>query len=128
MLGTQAKGDKPVAPAKAAAPAKGAAPVKAAAPAKAAAVPAKKGAAAKKITFHQQHAHLFASAKRDYRIGRDIPPTRNLTRFVKWPRYVRLQRQRAILKRRLKVPPSINHFTKTLDQNQGNLGKHGRVG
>jgi len=113
-----AKGDKLVAPAKAAAPAKGAAPVKAAAPAKAAAVPAKKGAAAKKITFHQQHAHLFASAKRDYRIGRDIPPTRNLTRFVKWPRYVRLQRQRAILKRRLKVPPSINHFTKTLDQNQ----------
>jgi large subunit ribosomal protein L7Ae len=44
---------------------------------------------------------------------------RNLTRFVKWPRYVRLQRQRAILKKRLKVPPTINHFTKTLDANQG---------
>jgi len=37
---------------------------------------------------------------------------------VKWPRYVRLQRQRAILKKRLKVPPSINQFAKGLDKNQ----------
>jgi len=36
---------------------------------------------------------------------------------VKWPRYVRLQRQRAILKKRLKVPPAINQFTKHLDKN-----------
>ncbi len=114
----QAKGDKPVAAApKAAAP-------KAAAP-KAAAAPAKKPAGGKKevkVSFHEKHAHLFASAKRDYRIGRDIPPERNLTRFVKWPRHVRLQRQRSILKRRLKVPPTINHFTKTLDANQGAHG------
>jgi large subunit ribosomal protein L7Ae len=31
---------------------------------------------------------------------------------------VRLQRQRSILKKRLKVPPAINHFTNTLDKNQ----------
>lgn len=30
---------------------------------------------------------------------------------------MRLQRQKAILKQRLKVPPSINQFTKTLDKN-----------
>lgn len=102
----QAKGDKP-------------APV-AAAP-KGQAAPAKKASGKKevKLTFNQQHAHLFHSEKRDYRVGRDLPPVRNLTRFVKWPRYVRLQRQRAILKKRLKVPPTINHFTKTLDANQG---------
>jgi len=59
---------------------------------------------------------------RDFRIGRDLPPKRDLTRFVRWPRYVRLQRQRAILKKRLKVPPALNQFTRTLDKNQaGNL-------
>ncbi|KAK2106294.1 60S ribosomal protein L7A [Saguinus oedipus] len=42
-------------------------------------------------------------------------PKRDLTRFVKWPRYIRLQRQRAILYKRLKVPPAINQFTQTLD-------------
>lgn len=33
------------------------------------------------------------------------------------PEYVRLQRQRSILKLRLKVPPAINQFSKTLDKN-----------
>lgn len=46
-----------------------------------------------------------------------MPTKRDLTRYVKWPEYVRLQRQRSILKRRLKVPPSINQFTRTLDKN-----------
>merc|ERR1719453_2681557 len=56
---------------------------------------------------------------RDFRIGRDILPSkRNLSRYVKWPRYVRIQRQRAIIKKRIKVPPSINQFSKTLDKNQ----------
>jgi large subunit ribosomal protein L7Ae len=40
-----------------------------------------------------------------------------MTRFVKWPKYVRLQRQRRILYARLKTPPSINQFTRTLDKN-----------
>jgi len=67
--------------------------------------------------FVSQHPHLFAKDARDFRIGRDIQPKRDLSRFVKWPRYVRLQRQRAILKKRLKVPPAINQFTQTLDKN-----------
>jgi len=33
------------------------------------------------------------------------------------PEYVRLQRQKSILKQRLKVPPAINQFSKTLDKN-----------
>ncbi|KAI3878235.1 hypothetical protein MKX03_005064 [Papaver bracteatum] len=31
--------------------------------------------------------------------------------------YIRIQRQRRILKQRLKVPPALNQFTKTLDKN-----------
>lgn len=38
-------------------------------------------------------------------------------RFVKWPEYVRLQRQRVILQQRLKVPPAIAQFSNTLDKN-----------
>jgi large subunit ribosomal protein L7Ae len=40
-----------------------------------------------------------------------------LTRFVKWPEYVRLQRQKVILQQRLKVPPAIAQFGNTLDKN-----------
>jgi len=40
-----------------------------------------------------------------------------VTRFVKWPKYIRLQRQRRILYDRLKTPPSINQFSRTLDKN-----------
>lgn len=54
---------------------------------------------------------------RNYGIGQDLPPARDLTRFVRWPKYVRLQRQRQILYQRLKVPPAINQFTYTLDKN-----------
>jgi len=71
-----------------------------------------------KATFHDSHAHLFNSNKRHFGIGQAIPPKKDLTRFVKWPKYVRLQRQRSILKKRLKVPPAINQFSKTIDKNQ----------
>jgi large subunit ribosomal protein L7Ae len=68
--------------------------------------------------WKSQHAHLFAKTPKDYRIGRDIQPKRDVSRFVKWPRYVRIQRQRAILSRRLKVPPAIHQFSRTVDKNQ----------
>jgi large subunit ribosomal protein L7Ae len=67
-------------------------------------------------TFHEQHSHLFVSRPRQFRIGGDIQPTRDLGRYVKWPRYIRVQRQRAILKQRLKAPPAVNHFTNTLEK------------
>ena len=50
-------------------------------------------------------------------MGNDIQPKRNLSRYIKWPKYVRLQRQKSILKKRLKVPPAINQFSKVLDKN-----------
>ena len=37
--------------------------------------------------------------------------------MVKWPEYVRLQRQKKILNMRLKVPPAIAQFQQVLDKN-----------
>merc|ERR1719486_1889627 len=59
---------------------------------------------------------LFQPKKRTFSIGGDIPGKRDLGRFVKWPKYVRLQRQHRVLYKRLKVPPAINQFTQTMDK------------
>lgn len=91
---------------------------KAVAKAPAAAKTATSSKASSSKTFHSQHSHLFSKSPRNFGIGRAIPPKRDLTRFVKWPKYIRLQRQRAILKKRLKVPPAINQFTRALEKNQ----------
>ncbi len=42
-------------------------------------------------------------AKRNFNIGNDIQPSRDLTRYVRWPRYVNLQRKKQVLLKRLKV-------------------------
>ncbi|KAH7479210.1 60S ribosomal protein L7a-2 [Phytophthora ramorum] len=60
---------------------------------------------------------LFVSTPKNFRKGGDIQPKRDLSRFVRWPRYVRLQRQRKILYQRLKVPPSVNQFSNTVEKN-----------
>ncbi|XP_073981378.1 ribosomal protein L7A [Rhodnius prolixus] len=59
---------------------------------------------------------LFEKRPRNFGIGQDIQPARDLSRFVRWPKYVRIQRQKAVLQKRLKVPPSINQFSQTLDK------------
>merc|ERR1719393_375044 len=62
---------------------------------------------------------LFPSTPRSFSVGGAVRPQgRDLSRFVKWPKYVRIQRQRAVLYQRLTVPPSINQFTKTLGKNE----------
>lgn len=61
---------------------------------------------------------LFKKCPRNFRIGGDIQPQRDLTRFVKWPKYIRIQRQKRILMQRLKVPPSIAQFANTVDKSQ----------
>jgi len=55
---------------------------------------------------------------KNIRDGGDVQQKRDLTRFVRWPKYIILQRQKRILLQRLKVPPALNQFTKTLDKNQ----------
>jgi len=59
---------------------------------------------------------LFEKRAKNFGIGQDIQPSRDLSRFVKWPKYIRLQRQKVVLQSRLKVPPAINQFHSTLDR------------
>lgn len=59
---------------------------------------------------------LFEKRPRAFGIGGALPFKRDVHRFVKWPKYVQLQRQRRVLRMRLKVPPALNQFTKTVDK------------
>ncbi|KAK4774435.1 hypothetical protein SAY86_009370 [Trapa natans] len=60
---------------------------------------------------------LFEKRPKQFGIGGALPPKRDLTRFVKFPKNVQIQRKKRILRQRLKVPPALNQFTKTLDKN-----------
>lgn len=79
---------------------------------KTAAVPAYNAAKSNKKVANP----LIEKRPKNFSIGGDIQPKRDLRRFVKWPKYVRLQRQKKTLFQRLKVPPSVNQFTQTLDK------------
>merc|ERR1711957_628094 len=74
------------------------------------------GAAKKKKTAKRNP--LFEKTPRNFRLGGDVQPKRNLTRFVKWPKYIKLQRMKRVMLMRLKVPPSINQFNCAIDRNQ----------
>lgn len=81
-----------------------------------------KAPAAPNANWKDAHSHLFPSKPRNFSIGRDIRPAgRDLSRFVKWPRYIRFQRQKAILLKRLTIPPALNMFTKTIEKNQASV-------
>merc|ERR1719231_968209 len=72
------------------------------------------GKKAQKVAKHP----LIEKAPRSFRIGGDIQPKVDLARFVRWPKYIQLQRQKRILLQRLKVPPSIAQFSNAIDKNQ----------
>ncbi|CAD5234568.1 unnamed protein product [Bursaphelenchus xylophilus] len=65
----------------------------------------------------EEKTSLFEKRTRSFGIGQDIQHKRDLTRFVKWPKYIRLQRQKAVLQKRLKIPPPINQFRLALEKN-----------
>jgi large subunit ribosomal protein L7Ae len=69
------------------------------------------------IPLMQAQNPLIEKRPRNFGIGQDIQPHRNVSRMVRWPQYVRLQRQKKILNLRLKVPPSIAQFQHVLDRN-----------
>merc|ERR1712078_383039 len=75
-----------------------------------------KGGAAPKIDFPRS---AVVAKKRTFGIGGDVlPQNRDLTRFVRWPKYVRLQRSKMTLLKRIKIPPAINQFSNTFDKRQ----------
>lgn len=63
---------------------------------------------------------IFEKKKRSNIIGVGVRPKKDLSKYVKWPRYIRIQRKKKILLQRLKVPPSINQFNHTLPKSQVN--------
>jgi len=72
--------------------------------------------AVKKQIIKKKVNPLFEKRPRNFGIGQDIQPKRDLSHFVRWPKYIRLQRQKAVLMKRLKVPPPINQFTQVVDK------------
>ncbi|KAI8475227.1 MAG: 50S ribosomal protein L30e-like protein [Monoraphidium minutum] len=72
-----------------------------------------------KKTVKKETNPLYEKRPKNYGLGGAPPPTQDLHRFVKWPKYVRLQRQRRVLSMRLKVPPALNRFvTRHVDKSQ----------
>ena len=59
---------------------------------------------------------LFESRPKNFSVGQDLQPKRDLSRFVRWPAYIKRQRQKRILLKRLRVPPAINQFNHTVDR------------
>ena len=59
---------------------------------------------------------LTGLVERNNRLGNFIRPRIVKSRFVKWPRYVQIQRKKRILLRRLKMPPALAQFYDTLDK------------
>ena len=76
---------------------------------------AKRDTKKKVVKQEKKHSNLFENTKKIFKIGAHVQPKRDLTRFVKWPQYIQLQRQKRILFKRLKVPGIINQFTNTLE-------------
>merc|ERR1712100_473513 len=60
---------------------------------------------------------LFQRTPKNFGVGNNVQPKKDVSRMVKMPKNVRLQRQRRILYQRLKVPPAITQFTRTVDKN-----------
>jgi len=61
---------------------------------------------------------LFESTPKNLRIGGTVRVKRNLNRYVRWPKYIRLQRMKKIMLMRLRVPPAVNQFNNAIDKNQ----------
>lgn len=61
---------------------------------------------------------IFEQKKRSNVIGVGVRPKQDLSKFIKWPKFIRIQRKKKILMQRLKVPPSINQFNYPLPSKQ----------
>ena len=59
---------------------------------------------------------LCQPQKKNFRLGNAIRPRIVKSRFVRFPRYVQIQRKKRILLRRLKCPPAIAQFLNPLDR------------
>lgn len=69
-------------------------------------------------TDKADYKKLFVPRKKDFGIGKALKPKTalNLYRYVKWPKYIRVQRQRRILLQRFSIPPAVEQFSKCADK------------
>lgn len=74
---------------------------------------------APKAAADEKSGPVWEKKKKNFSIGGDLRVKTDLGRFVAWPKYIRLQRQRKILYQRLKVPPAIGQFSYTLEKAAG---------
>ena len=61
-------------------------------------------------------AGLLVKRPKNFAIGCDVQPKRDLRRFMKWPKYVVLQRKKQILAKRIKIPAPIAQFSRTAEK------------
>ena len=73
-------------------------------------MPPKKGAPERKIEDKDIANQSFLFTEEATEVAPDT------TAIVRYPQYVKIQRQRRILMKRLKVPPPVNHFNHTLNK------------
>ena len=69
-----------------------------------------------KEKLHESKHPLSQPAPKNFNFGNDVKPRIVKSRFVKFPRYVQLQRQKRILMKRLKCPPALAQFFDPLDK------------
>ena len=59
---------------------------------------------------------IFVDSPKKLGLGGNVLPKRDVTRQVRWPLYVKRQRQKRVLERRMKVPPAVHQFRNVLDK------------
>ena len=81
----------------------------------------KKGSKRRSLPRNQMQSFVFRSLKPSRKIGSGgvMPKSKSLGRLIRWPKYVKLQRQRKILLQRLKVPPALNVFNQPAPKTLG---------
>merc|ERR1712002_559252 len=68
----------------------------------------------KEKTSGKEQNPLFIPRPRDTGKAKRPWAKRDLTKFTKWPKYIIMQRQKSLLLQRLKVPPALHQFHRTM--------------
>eukprot|EP00972_Heterocapsa_arctica_P111717 16427703-Heterocapsa_arctica.AAC.1 len=66
-------------------------------------------------------ARHIETTLRNYYVGGNIQPKRDLMRLIKWPKYVSLQRKKNITLMRIKMLLALIQFNMSFDKNQASL-------
>ena len=65
---------------------------------------AKKPAVKAAAPYKKEQVSHFEARPKNFGIGADVPYSRDISRFMRWPVFVTRQRKKRVLQRRLKIP------------------------